>query len=97
MGRNAIYSASKFAVRGFTESMRMELTDFPNAAAISVHPGGIDTNIVNYGRHKDEITAKATSDRFKEFARTSPEKAAKVILEGIQKERKNPRGLTQDC
>ncbi len=87
MGMNVAYSSSKFAVRGLTESLRMELIDFPNVTAISVHPGGIKTNIVRYGRHKDVNAANMTSERFDKVARTSPEDAAKVILKGIRKKK----------
>jgi len=39
------YSAAKFAVRGFTESLTAEFTDSP-ISIHCVHPGGIKTNIV---------------------------------------------------
>lgn len=44
------YCVSKYAVRGFTETLRMELNG-TNVAVTCVHPGGIKTNIVNYGIH----------------------------------------------
>src|SRR3954470_12773443 len=47
------YCASKFAVRGFTESLRHELRD-TGVRAITVHPGGVKTNIARNGRmHSD--------------------------------------------
>jgi len=45
MGGNSAYCTSKFAVRGFTETIRMELAD-TNVGTTSVHPGGVKTNIV---------------------------------------------------
>jgi len=40
------YNASKFAIRGFTEALRMELAADKVPVAVSlVHPGGIKTNI----------------------------------------------------
>ncbi|MBA2619574.1 MAG: SDR family oxidoreductase, partial [Acidobacteria bacterium] len=41
---NAAYSASKFAVRGFSEALRHELEN-TNILVSVVHPGGIKTNI----------------------------------------------------
>ncbi|WP_367105055.1 SDR family NAD(P)-dependent oxidoreductase [uncultured Psychrobacter sp.] len=51
------YNASKFAVRGFTESLRQEL-DIQRAgvSATCVHPGGIKTNIANSARGNDSIS-----------------------------------------
>lgn len=88
MGNNVPYSASKFAVRGFTESLRMELLDFPNVIPVCVHPGGIKTNIVRYGRHKDEKTANYLAKDFDKLAKTTPEEAAKVILNGIARKKR---------
>ena len=42
----AAYNASKFAVRGYTEALRMELEiEGACVSATCVHPGGIATNI----------------------------------------------------
>ncbi len=86
MPSQSAYNAAKFAVRGFTESLRqeMELSDKP-ITVTCVHPGGIDTNIARNagqaeGRDHDQLAAS-----FDKLARTSPEKAAKVILRGIEK------------
>ena len=50
------YNASKFAVRGFTESLRQEL-DLQNAgvSATCVHPGGIRTNIAKAARMNNSV------------------------------------------
>ncbi len=48
---NADYCATKFAVRGFTEALAVELTDTP-IQVHCVHPGGIKTNIVRTEREK---------------------------------------------
>lgn len=84
------YCASKHAVRGYTESLRHELHG-TGVRAITVHPGGIATNIVRHARfHTDD---KGRTDRgeleqeFDKVARTSPAKAAKVIEEGILKDK----------
>jgi NAD(P)-dependent dehydrogenase (short-subunit alcohol dehydrogenase family) len=89
------YNAAKFAVRGFTESLRQELAD-TNVRATCVHPGGIKTNIVRGGRHYNDIEGgKAdVNEMIKQFdniARTSPEEAARVIINGILKDK--PRVL----
>jgi len=87
------YNTSKFAVRGFTESLRQELDiEKCGVSATSVHPGGIDTNICNSARVSDSITAltsrgKATDDMMKNFGKllkTSPEKAAQAIISGVK-------------
>jgi NAD(P)-dependent dehydrogenase (short-subunit alcohol dehydrogenase family) len=81
------YCASKFAVRGFTESLRHELRG-SGVRATTVHPGGIKTNIARSGRMKadprglgrsrDELVAE-----FETLSRTTPERAAAVIHKGV--------------
>src|SRR5580693_5448506 len=77
------YAAAKFAVRGFSESLRHELqrTGSP-VHVLVVHPGGIATNIA---RRAESI------ERFDNAARTTPEVAARTIADGI--ERNAPRIL----
>jgi NADP-dependent 3-hydroxy acid dehydrogenase YdfG len=84
------YCASKFAVRGYTESLRHELRG-SGVRAITVHPGGIRTNIVRNARfHVDD---KGNTDHaamvaeFARIARTSPAQAAKTIHTGVEKGR----------
>jgi short-subunit dehydrogenase len=84
------YSASKFAVRGFSESLRHELAD-SNISISVVHPGGIATDIAAHARVPDTIdakVAKAAIDGFRRVARTSPTAAADRILRGIKKREK---------
>jgi NADP-dependent 3-hydroxy acid dehydrogenase YdfG len=84
------YCASKFAVRGYTESLRHELRG-TDLRAITVHPGGIATKIVEHARfHVDDRGGTDKDAMVKEFAaiaRTSPERAAEIIHTGIQKGR----------
>ena len=87
------YSSSKFAVRGFTESLRHELSN-SNVSVSCVHPGGIKTNIVRNSRVGGDTPAEWKQQGVKFFdkvAKTSPETAADVIVEGIKK--RNPRIL----
>lgn len=81
------YNASKFAVRGYTESLRHELHG-TGVRAVCVHPGGIRTNIVNSGRHHVDDRGRADGGAalkkdFDKVARTSPDQAAKTILKGV--------------
>jgi len=92
VGQSA-YSASKFAVRGFTEVIRHEL-EGTSVSVSCVHPGGIHTPIAkrarlgaNAPRNKQEEAIA----RFEQLTPTSPEAAAARILKGV--ERREPRIL----
>jgi len=79
------YSAAKFAVRGFTDSLRHELRG-TGVTAISVHPGGINTNIVRNARFgDDELDREQMAQSFAAVAMTQPDKAAKKIHRGAEK------------
>jgi NADP-dependent 3-hydroxy acid dehydrogenase YdfG len=83
----AAYNAAKFAVRGFTEALRqeMELAGHP-VKVTTVHPGGIKTNIVRNMTAVDSVDlAKLTNTFDKKLASTSPQKAARVILDGVRR------------
>jgi len=86
------YCASKFAVRGFTESLRVELSP-TKVGVTSVHPGGIATNIAASSRVADNAQTRAAHARvvrgFKKMV--SPDVAAARIVSGI--ERNKPRIL----
>jgi short-subunit dehydrogenase len=87
------YSASKFAVRGFTECLRHELTG-SNVSVTSVHPGGIATAIARRARlgtntPKEAQTRSVTL--FERVARIPPEEAANTILSAVEK--RSPRVL----
>jgi short-subunit dehydrogenase len=84
------YAAAKFAVRGFSESLRHELQMAESPVRLSVvHPGGILTNIVRNSRAGTGVTdnerrAQAI-ERFDAIAKTTPKDAALRIIKGIEK------------
>ena len=87
------YCSSKFAIRGFTESLRMEaMVDFPHVNILSVHPGGIKTNIAKNANWADKVISQEEKDRLAtEFEKTfinSPAYAAEAIIKAVQKKNK---------
>jgi NAD(P)-dependent dehydrogenase (short-subunit alcohol dehydrogenase family) len=86
------YCASKFAVRGFTESLRMELRS-TNVGVTNIHPGGIATDIVASSRVSGgpemEKRKQSTARAFTKMM--PPAGAAALIVRGI--ERNSPRVL----
>jgi short-subunit dehydrogenase len=84
------YAAAKFAVRGFSESLRHELAVAKSPVRLSVvHPGGIATNIARNSRTGVGMTDNArraqSIERFDKVARTTPAAAALRIIQGIEK------------
>lgn len=90
MAGNSAYCTSKFAVRGFTETLRMELAD-TNVGTTSVHPGGVKTNIVRNqvpkGGHTTDEMLSNVVNKFEKNARTTPEHAAQQILDAVEKKK----------
>jgi NAD(P)-dependent dehydrogenase (short-subunit alcohol dehydrogenase family) len=88
------YNAAKFAVRGFSDTLRMEL-EIENApvSVTTIHPGGIKTNIARNARMQASVGAvagdpeKARRDFERAFI-TSPEKAATQILTAVRRDRR---------
>jgi NADP-dependent 3-hydroxy acid dehydrogenase YdfG len=77
------YCAAKFAVRGFTETLRQELKiDRLPVGVTSVHPGGIRTSLFRNKRGAgDAGDPRKLDEAFREtMAQTTPERAAKVIV-----------------
>ena len=84
------YAAAKFAVRGFSESLRHELQMTESPVQLSVvHPGGIATNIARNSRTgagvTDNMRRAESIERFDNAARTTPTAAALRIIKGIEK------------
>ncbi len=85
------YNAAKFAVRGYSESMRQDLRDTA-VKVVTVHPGGVKTNIVANGKHFESLDGSSTSTEdtaamFAQIASTTPERAAGIILRGVEKKK----------
>jgi short-subunit dehydrogenase len=88
------YNAAKFAVRGFTESLREEMEIEQSGVGVTcVHPGGIKTNIARNARMKTgkewgmKDQAQGASD-FEKLARTTPDEAGQDIVDAILKNRR---------
>ena len=84
------YAAAKFAVRGFSESVRHELSVAGSSVRLSVvHPGGVATAIARNSRTGVGVTDNArraqSIERFENAARTTPKDAALRIIRGIEK------------
>jgi NADP-dependent 3-hydroxy acid dehydrogenase YdfG len=82
------YCASKFAVRGFTDSLRQELRE-TGVRATTVHPGGVKTNIARNARYhahplEPDLSHAEANKRFDAIAMTTPERAAEIIHVGVK-------------
>jgi short-subunit dehydrogenase len=85
----AAYSASKFAVRGFTEALRHELVE-DGIGVTAVHPGGIRTRIAASARVGSGVSPQeyaAGREQFEKLLSIDPAKAAEVILRGVERRR----------
>ncbi|MGB3893725.1 MAG: SDR family NAD(P)-dependent oxidoreductase [Mycolicibacter sinensis] len=83
------YNAAKFAVRGFTEALRQEMAISGHPVKVTtVHPGGIKTAIARNATVAEGLDAAAMAEFFdRKLAATTAEEAARVILEGVSKNR----------
>jgi NADP-dependent 3-hydroxy acid dehydrogenase YdfG len=83
----AAYNSAKFAVRGFTEALRQEMTLAKHPVKVTtVHPGGIKTAIARNATAAEGLDAKELAEAFdKKLANTTPQRAATVILEAVRK------------
>ncbi len=85
------YNAAKFAVRGFTDALRMELAlDGSGVSCTTVHPGGVKTSIARNARVRSSAAddpEKARAD-FERLLMTSPSRAAKQILAAVERDRR---------
>ena len=88
MPNQSAYCASKFAVRGFTDSLRQELRG-TGVSAVTVHPGGIRTNIARNARIRKDPEGRGRSHEqmaadFEAITMTTPDKAAQIICRGVE-------------
>jgi NADP-dependent 3-hydroxy acid dehydrogenase YdfG len=89
MPYQSAYCASKFAVRGFTDALRQELRG-TGVAAVTVHPGGIRTNIARNARIRKDPEGRGRSREqmaadFEAITMTTPDKAAEIICRGVER------------
>ncbi|OBJ39647.1 acetoin dehydrogenase [Mycobacterium colombiense] len=85
----AAYNAAKFAVRGFTEALRQEMGAAGHPVAVTtVHPGGIKTAIARNATAAEGLDPEQLAKLFdKRLARTSPQRAAQIILDAVRKKK----------
>ena len=89
------YAASKFALRGFSESLRHELEMNGSPVGVTiVHPGGVRTAIsenARLSRGLDEAEVQRERANWRRLLALAPESAAETIAAAI--ERREPRVL----
>jgi NADP-dependent 3-hydroxy acid dehydrogenase YdfG len=85
----AAYNAAKFAVRGFTEALRQEMIVAGHPVKVTcVHPGGIKTGIARNAAAAEGLDQEQLAKYFdKRLASTSAQKAARIILDGVSKDK----------
>jgi NADP-dependent 3-hydroxy acid dehydrogenase YdfG len=82
----AAYNSAKFAVRGFTEALRQEMILAGHPVKVTtVHPGGIKTAIARNSTAAEGLEVSELAQTFDKLARKSPEEAARIILDGVRK------------
>jgi butyryl-CoA dehydrogenase len=88
MLRSSAYCTSKFAVKGFTDCLKVELMK-TNIGVSSVHPGGIRTNIIRKSKLSDHLDKEQTWQLLNKIEKKSlimpAKQAAEIIIEGIEK------------
>ena len=102
---NSAYVGSKFALEGFSESMKYELEGF-GINVILIEPGAVKTNYLDNAKQAQkamnpdspyaEFSKKMSAgvkERFKEASSSSPNQVAQVILSAIKSEKPNTRYL----
>jgi short-subunit dehydrogenase len=85
----AAYSASKFAVRGLSQVLWVELATSP-IRVTCVYPGGVNTNLVRTSpgwEHGVEVAQR----QFDQVVRRTPEQAARKIVRAIERNTPNLR------
>ncbi|MGP0059548.1 MAG: SDR family NAD(P)-dependent oxidoreductase [Beijerinckiaceae bacterium] len=83
------YAASKFAVRGFSESLRHELAGTRIGVTV-VHPGGVATSIAKNARIPQNLSVDEAERRQRwaaTFLKMPPEVAGETIVSGVERRR----------
>jgi len=88
---NGPYCATKFAVKGFTETLSQELRGTSVGVTV-VHPGGIATNIVRNARIRRSLNPDMTQEELavafdEKVVKNTADFAAHAIISGIEKNR----------
>jgi len=86
----AHYCASKFAVRGFTETLALEM-EGTGVGVCCVHPGGVQTNVARNAAvdHMPDGQSKSEmEEQFESLAITPVDRAVKIILNGTAKRKR---------
>jgi NADP-dependent 3-hydroxy acid dehydrogenase YdfG len=86
MPGQSMYNAAKYAVRGLSEAVREEMLVAGHPVGVTVvHPGGIKTAIARNARYSDKEDGVESAKFFdKNLARMTPERAAEIILKGVE-------------
>ncbi|MBA2955968.1 SDR family NAD(P)-dependent oxidoreductase [Nocardioides sp. MAH-18] len=89
MPGQSMYNAAKYAVRGMTEAIREEMLVAGHRVGVTVvHPGGIKTAIARNARVSAKEDKAETARLFDEkLARMTPERAAEIIVAGVEKDK----------
>jgi NAD(P)-dependent dehydrogenase (short-subunit alcohol dehydrogenase family) len=83
------YSASKFAVRGFSNALRHELAGTRVGVSV-VHPGGVATAIARNARVPPGVASDDWRRRLglaEKLLRLPPEQAGEIIVRGVERRR----------
>jgi NAD(P)-dependent dehydrogenase (short-subunit alcohol dehydrogenase family) len=87
MPYNSAYNAAKFGVRGYTESVAIELAAARAPVGVTcVHPGGVATAIARNAERP--VGNEGLADAFGQVLRMPPERAAAIILRGVARGRR---------
>jgi NADP-dependent 3-hydroxy acid dehydrogenase YdfG len=83
----AAYVSAKFAVRGFTDALRQEMAAAGHPVKVTtVHPGGVQTAFARNAAFADGLDKAGLTNQFEEQqAKTTPQRAAQIILEAVGK------------
>ncbi len=80
------YSMSKHAIRGLSDALQSELGG-SNVSVLSVHPGGIKTNLIKNAPNLPDDQREAAHTSFNKVALLSADKCVSKILRAVQKKK----------